>query len=204
MAVHIVDLLEPIDVDKQHRRQPIAADGSGEHGLQSLQHQDAAGQTGHGVVGGLPQCGVLGLPLRCQRLQHLGTELDAASHRPQQGPFLQVESLVEAAHHQQRPFAHRRPVSLQLARGQLDAGGMVLGVGDQQRLLGGAEPDAEADRALAEDRHHFRIHRLGDAIDHVAQGVGIFHREGGEHFREQVQRPGNFVHAKARATKVWL
>ncbi len=50
MAEGVVDLLETIDVDVQHRRARVRAACASEHALGSVQHERAIGQAGQRVV----------------------------------------------------------------------------------------------------------------------------------------------------------
>lgn len=147
MPIEIIDLLEAIEIDEQHRH--IRRWMGSQQGLQVAQQLAAIGEPGEVIEGGFPDRLLLGQLLRLKGLllrlhggQHLKAQHHAAAHPPQQGTLLQLEGLAGAPHHQQPLGPEGHPEQVIAPLHQLQLRGLAGRYLQQERLLKGRETGA--------------------------------------------------------------
>ena len=171
-----------------------------------VQQITTVGKACEGIDRGLADGQIFGLLLRLQRRQHLGAELDAASHSPQQRALFQGVSLPKTSHHHHVPTIQRGPVEMQGHSCKAEHRQPLLHRRRQQELLMILKTDAVLKVGLGaiHDGRDLRIHALRHPAHHVPQGRGAPNGEGRQDLRKHMQRPWRRAHASAKATTVWL
>ena len=146
MPIEIIDLLEAIEIDEQHRH--IRRGMGLQHGLEMSQELAAIGEAGEVIQGGFPDRLLLGQLLRLQGLllrlhggQLLEAQHHAAAHPPQQGTLLQLEGLAGAPHHQQPLGPEGHPEQVIAPLRQLQPRGLAGRCLQQEGCSGGVRPE---------------------------------------------------------------